>query len=122
MPPGTDPGLWGGADPQTGAVTWTDDQLARAIREGIKHDGSTIFPLMPYFEFKTLSDEDLASVVVYLRSVPPVRNPLPASKINFPVNLLVQGVPAPVTGPVPPPANDQLARGIPYWRAVGAWP
>ncbi len=98
-------------DPQTGAAAWTDDQLARAIREGIKHDGSTIFPLMPYFEFKNLSDEDLASVVVYLRSVPPVHNPLPASKINFPVNLLVQGVPAPVTGPVPPPANDQLARG-----------
>ena len=98
-------------DPETGAGRWTDDQLARAIREGIKHDGTTIFALMPYFDFKSLSDEDLASVVVYVRSVAPVRNALPPSKINFPVNLLVQGVPKPVTAPVPGPANDQLAHG-----------
>ena len=98
-------------DPETGAGRWTDDQLARAIREGIKHDGGTIFPVMPYFDYKNLSDEDLAAVVVYMRSVPAVRNPLPPSKINFPVNLLVQGVPAPVTAPVPPAATDQLARG-----------
>jgi len=98
-------------DPETGAANWTDDELARAIREGIKHDGSMIFPLMPYSQYKSLSDEDLAAVVAYVRSVPPVKNPLPPSKINFPVNLLVRGVPEPLTAPVPPPASDQLARG-----------
>lgn len=98
-------------DAETGAGGWTDDQLARAIREGIKHDGTTIFPLMPYFEYKNLSDEDLASVVAYVRSVPGVRNSLPPSQIKFPVNLLVRGVPAPVTAPVPAPGNDQFARG-----------
>jgi mono/diheme cytochrome c family protein len=98
-------------DPQTGAARWSDDQIARAIREGIKHDGTTIFPLMPYLDYKNLSDEDLASVVVYVRSVPPVRNALPASKITFPVNLLVRGAPEPVKAPVPAPSTDQLARG-----------
>src|SRR2546423_504426 len=57
-------------DPETGSGKWTDDQIARAIREGIKHDGTTLFPMMPYQAFKNLSDEDLASVVVYLRSIP----------------------------------------------------
>jgi len=99
------------SDPETGAGKWTDDEIARAIREGIKHDGSTIFPLMPYFEYKNLSDEDLASAVVYIRSVPAVRNPLSPSKINFPVNLLVRGVPQPVTTTVSQPANDQVSRG-----------
>ena len=98
-------------DPQTGAASWTDDQIARAIREGIKHDDTTLFPLMPYLDYKTLSDEDLASVVVYVRSVPPIKNPLPQSKVNFPVNLLVRGVPAPITAPVPPPAGDPISRG-----------
>ena len=98
-------------DAETGAGGWTDDQLARAIREGIKHDGGTIFPLMPYFDYKNLSDEDLASVVAYVRSVPAVRNSLPPSQIKFPVNLLVRGVPEPVTTTVPAPANEQLARG-----------
>ena len=35
------------SDPQTGAGAWTDDQLARAIREGIGHDGRALFPMMP---------------------------------------------------------------------------
>ena len=98
-------------DAETGAGNWTDDQIARAIREGIKHDGATLFPLMPYNDYKNLSDEDLASVIVYVRSVPPLRNALPKSKIIFPVNYLVRGVPEPITQPVPAPATDQLSRG-----------
>ena len=56
-------------DPETGAGNWTDDQLARAIREGIGHDGRALFPMMPYTHFREMSDEDLASVIVYLRSL-----------------------------------------------------
>ena len=99
-------------DPETGAGLWTDDQIARAIREGIKHDDSTLFPIMPYMLYRNLSDEDLAAVVVYLRSLSPVRNPLPPMKVNFPVNYLVRGVPQPVTKPVAGPnPSDMLARG-----------
>jgi mono/diheme cytochrome c family protein len=99
-------------DRETGAGTWTDDQLARAIREGIKHDDTTLFPLMPYMQYRSLSDEDLASVVVYVRSVAPVHNALPAMKVNFPVNYLVRGVPQPVTAPVlGPNPSDTVARG-----------
>ena len=72
-------------DRETGAGTWTDDMLARAIREGIGHDGRTLFPLMPYPQYKYMADEDLASIVVYLRSLPPVRKQLPPSAIPFPV-------------------------------------
>jgi mono/diheme cytochrome c family protein len=90
-------------DQETGAGTWTDDQFARAIREGIGHDGRTLFPLMPYGHFRTMSDEDLASIVVYLRSLPPVRNPLPKTEIIFPVKYLIRAAPEPVNDPVPPP-------------------
>lgn len=41
---------------ETGAAIWTDDQFARAIREGIGHDGRTLFPLMPYLEYRAVSD------------------------------------------------------------------
>ena len=99
-------------DPETGAGKWTDDQLARAIREGIGHDGRALFPFMPYPKFRSMSDEDLASVIVYLRSLPPVRNPLPATEIAFPVNYLIRSEPEPITAPVngPDPAN-QVKRG-----------
>ena len=74
---------------------------------------------MPYMLYKDLSDEDLASVIVYLRSIPPIRNPLPASKVNFPVNYLVRGVPQPVTQAVHgPDASDTVARGK-YMVAMG---
>ena len=68
-------------DTETGAGTWTDDQFARAIREGIGHDGRTLFPIMPYPNFRNLSDEDLASVVVYIRSLEPVHSALPKPQI-----------------------------------------
>ena len=57
-------------DKETGAGTWSDDAFARAIREGIGHDGRALFPIMPYQHYRTMPDEDLASVVVYLRSLP----------------------------------------------------
>lgn len=97
-------------DPETGIGNWTDDQLARAIREGIGHDGRTLYPLMPYPAFRNLSDEDLASIIVYLRSVEPVRNPLPKTEIAFPVKYLIRGLPQPVTEPVPPPDTSSPER------------
>jgi len=99
-------------DPETGAGTWTDDQLARAIREGIGHDGRALFPLMPYDHFRFMSDEDLTAVIVFIRSLKPVRNPLPKTEIIFPVKYLIRSVPQPVTQPVPPPnLTDPVKRG-----------
>lgn len=90
-------------DRETGAGTWTDDMLARAIREGIGHDGRTLFPMMPYANFAKMSDEDLAAVVTYIRSLPPVRREHPKSAIPFPVSRLINSAPQPIEGPVPPP-------------------
>jgi cytochrome c len=99
-------------DPETGAGRWTDDQLARAIREGVGHDGRALFPIMPYKHYHNMSDEDLASIVVYLRSLPPVHNDLPATEIIFPVKYLIRNAPEPVTAPVADVgSSDQLQYG-----------
>jgi hypothetical protein len=59
-----------------------------------------------------MPDEDLASVVVFLRSLPPVRNPLPKTAIIFPVKYLIRSVPRPITDPVAAPASaDPVVRG-----------
>ncbi len=95
------------ADPETGGGRWSDDMYARAIREGIGHDGRALFPLMPYQNYRHMSDEDLASVVVYIRSLPPVKKALPKSQIPFPLSRLINTVPQPVSAPVlaPEPAK-----------------
>lgn len=99
-------------DVATGAGGWTDDMLARAIREGIGHDGRALFWGMWYRSFAGLADEDLAAVVVYLRTLPPVRNPLPATLL--PAEEAAQNAmnPRPITAPVEGPApGDTLALG-----------
>src|ERR1700704_522364 len=83
-------------DKETGAGNWGDDTLARAIREGIGHDCRALFPIMPYPSYQQMSDEDLASVIAYVRSVPAVRNQLAITKMPFPLNFLMQNMPEPV--------------------------
>jgi mono/diheme cytochrome c family protein len=90
-------------DPETGIGKASDDAVSRAIREGIGLDGRALFALMPYQEYRRLPDEDLAAIVVYLRSLPPVKNPLPKSTLPFPLSLIMRGVPQPLTAPVPAP-------------------
>ncbi len=90
-------------DPETGAGNWTDDTLARAVREGIGHDGRTLFPLMPYVNYRNMSDEDLASVITYIRSLPPFRQQQPKSNVPFPVNRFINAVPQPLDAAVPEP-------------------
>jgi mono/diheme cytochrome c family protein len=98
-------------DRETGAGAWTDDQLARAIREGIGHDGRALFPIMPYEKFSHMADEDLASVIAYLRSVPAVRHEQSPSAVPFPLNRLIMAVPSPVTAPVTPDLSTPEKRG-----------
>lgn len=100
-------------DPETGKGNWTDGELLRAIREGISKDGHALFPMMPYENFRAMSDEDAKSVVVYLRTLAPVRHPIKPRELAFPVNFLVKNVPQPLTGPVAAPddAKDHHAYG-----------
>jgi mono/diheme cytochrome c family protein len=90
-------------DPETGTGRWSDDALSRAIREGIGHDGRALFPMMPYEAYRGIPDEDVEAMVVYLKSLAPIRNPLPATKLPFPLPLLIRSVPQPIEAPVPAP-------------------
>jgi mono/diheme cytochrome c family protein len=108
------------SDPETGAGAWTDDQLVRAIREGIGHDGRALFPMMPYQRFRSLSDEDVASIVVYLRALQPVRRQQPRTEIAVPVRYLIRSVPEPIVTPVAAPdVSTPVKRGA-YLVTVGA--
>ncbi len=64
---------------------WSDEELGRAIREGIRPDGSLIGPPMPFPMYRGLSDSDLAAIVAYLRTVPAVSEQVEASTYNIPL-------------------------------------
>lgn len=101
-------------DPETGIGKVSDGQILRAMREGIGFDGHVLFPFMPYPTFaKTLTDEDALAIVAYLRSLPPIKNAVLPSTVDFPVSMFVRALPTPLTAspPPPPPASDVVARG-----------
>ena len=93
-------------DRETGLGNWTDGEKIRAIREGISRDGRVLFPLMPYSKFRYMSDEDVQSLIAYLNTLPPVRNELAKTKINFPVSMFIRTAPLPVTGEVKTPDHS----------------
>ncbi|EAR52222.1 Class I diheme cytochrome c [Oceanicola granulosus HTCC2516] len=64
---------------------WSDAEFARAIREGIRPDGSVIGPPMPIVLYRGLSDDDVMSIVMYMRTVAPVESDLPESTYNIPL-------------------------------------
>lgn len=66
-------------DPTTGIGRYSDREIARVLRYGVKPDGRAMMPFMP---FANLADDDLVAVISYLRSRPPVEHAVPESDYN----------------------------------------
>ena len=78
----------------TGGVggEYTDRDWLRAIRHGIRPDGTPLL-FMPATEFYFLSDEDLGAVIAYIKSAPPVHHELPPSSISWTGRIVMTLVP-----------------------------
>ncbi|HEX9654956.1 MAG TPA: hypothetical protein VGA99_14705 [bacterium] len=66
---------------------WTDADLVRALTQGVNKDGETLFPLMPYMMFRSLSQEDLFSIITYIRTLKPVENQVPKRQLAIPIEV-----------------------------------
>jgi mono/diheme cytochrome c family protein len=62
-------------DKDTGIGSWTDAQIDKAVREGVDDEGETLCEIMP--RFGTFSDQDVADLIAYLRSLPAVKHEVP---------------------------------------------
>ena len=69
------------SDKETGIGSWTDDEIKRVMTRGILRDGTRLLPYpMDWGSFSTMRDEDLNAIVAYLRTIPPIRNKVPAPR------------------------------------------
>ena len=107
-------------DIETGIGSWSDGEKLRAIREGIDREGKALFPMMPYTNYRHMSDEDAESLVAYLNTLQPIRNQLPGTKLDFPVNLIIKGSPSPVSEPIPTPDQSNVVRYGEYLATMGS--
>ena len=70
-------------EPDTGLGNWTEEMFVRAVRTG-RHmggNGRPILPPMPWPNVGMQSDADLKAIFAYLRSIPAIRNDVPAPKV-----------------------------------------
>ncbi len=67
-------------DMETGIGKLKDEEIARALRYGVGHDGRALVAFMP---FQTVSDEDLTAIISFLRSQQPVKHELKPTEYNF---------------------------------------
>jgi mono/diheme cytochrome c family protein len=75
------------SDVTTGIGAWSDQEISRAIRSGVAKGGRALhWQGMIWDHLSNLDEEDVAALLVYLRTLPPVTNEVPT--------------------PVPPAAND----------------
>ena len=64
-------------DTETGLGTWTDKQIADAIRMGAGRHTNRRIVIMPWQGYAKMTAEDVASIVAYLRSIEPVQHAVP---------------------------------------------
>ncbi len=112
-------------DVDTGVGAWSDDELMRAIRDGVSRDGHFLLPFMPFGAYQHMSDEDVRSIVAYLHTVPAYKQPKPRvenqlgimprllfTKLGVQMHLPVHDVP-------PPDKKDPVKLGE-YVTTIGA--
>lgn len=103
-------------DAETGLGKVSDRAIARALRDGVGHDGRA---LLPFMEIQGLADDDLEAVVSYLRSQAPVSHPVPPHHYTLLGRVVKATVMAKPVGPsTPPPAR---APHGPRWRLDATW-
>lgn len=75
-------------DPQTGIGGYTEEDFARALRDGVAKDGHNLYPAMPYPSYAKVRDEDIAALYAYfMHGVQPVKQANRAANIPWPMSM-----------------------------------
>jgi mono/diheme cytochrome c family protein len=65
-------------DPETGLGAWKDGEIIASLY-GVRRGGGRVLPPMPTQHYaQGIVEGDLRAILAYLRSLPPVRNKVPA--------------------------------------------
>ncbi len=89
-----------------GISRYTDGELFRLITTGVTKEGRAIFPIMPYTHYGTMDPEDINCIIAYIRSFAPIQNDVPQSVADFPMNIILNTIPAKAThGKKPDPSS-----------------
>jgi mono/diheme cytochrome c family protein len=105
-------------DAETGIGSWSDEEILAAIRDGEARGKGVEAPVMPYYLYAGMSDEDARDLIAHLRTLAPVRRENRPHEVSLPFQrlafrawrlLFANRIEAPPQAP-----GEPLARGR-YW-------
>jgi len=74
---------------------------------------------MPYQHINQMSEEDIMSIIAYIRTLKPIDNAVPATQLNFPLNIIVRTIPEKHTVHADPDTSNIHALGKYLVNAAG---
>lgn len=107
-------------DRETGLGAWSEAEIVRAIRNGVRKDDRLLAPVMPYEWYHEMSDADALAVARYLLSLPPVRNEVKQSpSVAFKLGKVFFLHPLPPLVVATPPSTETVRYGAYLTQHVG---
>lgn len=103
----------------SGIGSWTDGEIYRAITCGVDRNNDALFPVMPYHYYGKMADEDIYSIIAYIRSLPAQESAIPAREVDFPVSIIMNTMPKKGTPASIPEPTDMKAYGAYLVNASG---
>lgn len=94
-----------------GLFAWTDGEIMRAVTCGVNKQGNSLFPIMPYPNYGQMDEEDIKSVIAYIRTLAPREFTPEQSTSDFPMNFIINTIPAKANFVTRPDTADHVAYG-----------
>jgi len=98
---------------------WTDGEIFRAVTAGVSKDGRALFTIMPHTNFGQLDEQDIESVIAYIRTLPPINNTTETSSSDFPMNFIINTLPVKPQFSKIPSSEDKVNYGKYLVTAAG---
>lgn len=76
-----------------GISRYTDGELFRVITTGVTKEGKAIFPVMPFQYYGQMDEEDIKSIIAYIRTLKPIKNEVTKASSDFPMNFIINTIP-----------------------------
>jgi mono/diheme cytochrome c family protein len=102
-----------------GISRYTDGELFRVITTGVNKEGRAMFPVMPYLYYGKMDQEDIFSIIAYIRTLEPVESTIPESVPDFPMNFIINLIPQKANLQPKPDKKDWIAYGAYMTNASG---
>lgn len=104
----------------TNLADYTDGELFRAITTGVDRHNQVLFPIMPFEQYSKMAEEDVISIIAYLRTLEPKEGEYPSADLDFPLNLIINTLAHTYIGPPSPPDRSDWLKYGEYITTIAA--